>query len=96
LVPKLWEERKIDFTLHIGMASGRRYYSVERRGHRDGYNMKDVDNLLLNDEERRLEEGKDWIWDGLPNELLTSTDVDDIWRRWRTALPVSNIFPPMT
>ena len=87
LVPKLWEGRKIDYMVHIGMASGRKYYSVERRGHRDGYVMKDVDDELLGDEEKR-EEGKHWAWEGMPEEILSDTNIDEIWRRWRTALPV--------
>jgi pyrrolidone-carboxylate peptidase len=88
LVPKLWEGRKIDYAIHIGMASGRKFYSVERRGHRDGYVMRDVDNEFLRDDERRKEEGENWVWDGLPGELLTVADIDDVWRRWRIALPV--------
>lgn len=91
-VPRLWEQgaggRKIDYMVHIGMATGRNYYSVERRGHRDGYGMQDVDGKLLKDEERRKKEGKDWIWAGMPEELLTDIDIDDVWRRWRTLLPV--------
>lgn len=89
MVPQLWEGRKIDYMIHIGMASGRKYYSVERRGHRDGYNMKDVDNALLGDEEAQRNEGKDWVWEGLPKEILTDVDVDDVWKRWRAAMPVS-------
>ena len=92
LVPKLWEGRKIDYAIHIGMASGRKYYSVERRGHRDGYGMRDVDNEFLGDAERRKEEGRKWIWHGLPDELLTHENLDDIWMRWRTALPVCCCF----
>jgi pyroglutamyl-peptidase len=87
LIPKLWESRKIDYMIHIGMASGRKYYSVERRGHRDGYIMKDVDQEFLGDAERRKLEGKDWIWYGLPEEIQSDTDIDDIWRRWKIALP---------
>ncbi len=88
LVPQLWDNRKIDFTVHIGMAAGRQFYSVERRGHRDGYVMKDVDNRLLGDGTRRAKEKEDWIWHSLPEELLTSCDIDDVWKRWRAALPV--------
>lgn len=88
LVPALWQGRKIDYAIHIGMASGRKFYSVERRGHRDGYMMRDVDNEFLGDAERRKQEQENWIWHGLPEELLSSVDVDDVWRRWRTALPV--------
>jgi pyroglutamyl-peptidase len=88
LVPKLWDGRKIDYTVHIGMASGRRFYSVERRGHRDGYGMEDVDNELLGDHARRNIEGEDWVWHGLPEKLLSAVDIDDVWRRWRIAMPV--------
>jgi pyroglutamyl-peptidase len=87
LVPKLWEETKIDYMVHIGMATGRKYYSIERRGHRDGYNMKDVDGKLLGDAEWRKRDGESWIWHGMPEEILSDTDVDDIWQRWRAALP---------
>ncbi|KAI6717251.1 hypothetical protein PZA11_005426 [Diplocarpon coronariae] len=91
LVPRLWEGRKIDYAIHIGMASGRKFYSVERRGHRDGYSMKDVDHKLLGDAERRKLEGDDWIWNGMPEELLSSVDVDDVWNRWRSALPSQDV-----
>ncbi|PBP17641.1 pyroglutamyl peptidase type [Diplocarpon rosae] len=87
LVPKLWDGRKIDYAIHIGMATGRRFYSVERSGHRDGYTLRDVDHVLLGDEERRKLEGDDWIWNGMPEELLTSVDIDDVWHRWSSALP---------
>jgi hypothetical protein len=70
------------------MASGRRFYSVERRGHRDGYVMRDVDNEFLGDAERRKREGENWIWNNVPEELLSSVTIDDVWRRWRSALPV--------
>jgi pyroglutamyl-peptidase len=88
LVPALWQGQKIDYAVHIGMASGRKFYSVERRGHRDGYVMRDVDNEFLGDAERRKREGTDWIWNNVPEELLSSVTIDDVWRRWRTALPV--------
>jgi pyrrolidone-carboxylate peptidase len=86
LVPSLWEGRKIDFCIHIGMASGRKFYSIERRGHRDGYFMKDVDNEFLADESAQKQLGSDWIWHNLPHELLSSLDVDDVWKRWRLNL----------
>lgn len=87
LVPKLWESRKIDYMIHIGMATGRKYYSVERRGHRDGYMMRDVDDEFLGDTERQKLEGDDWIWHALPEEIQSDTNIDDIWKRWRIALP---------
>lgn len=88
LVPSLWDGRKIDFAIHMGLAAGREFYSVERRGHRDGYSMKDVDDKLLDDNARREHEKENWIWDGVPAELLTSCDIDDVWKRWRVAMPV--------
>ncbi|EKD20593.1 pyroglutamyl peptidase type [Drepanopeziza brunnea f. sp. 'multigermtubi' MB_m1] len=91
LVPALWDGRKIDYAIHIGMASGRKFYSVERRGHRDGYTIKDVDHELLGDEERRKREGDGWVWNGMPEELLSSIDVDDVWKRWRAALPGTDV-----
>lgn len=90
LVPVLWDGKKIDFMLHIGMASGRKFYSVERRGHRDGYYMKDVDDKFLDDifYLKRTRDPKDWIWNDVPEELETIADIDDVWKRWRLALPV--------
>jgi pyroglutamyl-peptidase len=91
LVPALWTSApKIDFMIHVGMAAGRDFYSVERRGHRDGYMMEDVDGVVLGDERGRYKDGEEkWVWEGCPAELETGVDLDDVWRRWRGALPVS-------
>ena len=86
LAPRLWDIPKIDYMIHIGMATSRKFYSVERRGHRDGYEMRDVDGELLSD----TEEGKQ-EWDGLPKELHTDVNVDDVWQRWRAAIPDADI-----
>jgi pyroglutamyl-peptidase len=81
--------------IHVGMAGGRDFYSVERRGHRDGYVMGDVDGVVLGDERRQRVDreegngGEKWVWEGCPEELETCVDLDDVWRRWRVALPVS-------
>jgi len=88
LVPKLWEGKKIDYMVHIGMATGRRFYSVERRGHRDGYKMKDVNGEFLEDLDR---EEKHQTWAGMPYELQSSCNIDDIWRRWRVALQDTDV-----
>jgi hypothetical protein len=40
-----------------GMARGRDFYSVERRGRRDGYVMADGDEVVLGDEKGRCEDG---------------------------------------
>ena len=77
IVPELWDlehqspdRPKIDIAIHIGMAGPRLVYSIERRGHRDGYAMKDVDGNFLRDQDRKLKEGKKWVWHGEPNELV--------------------------
>jgi pyroglutamyl-peptidase len=132
LVPRLWdgdgsdgsgERPEIDLAIHIGMAGPRMFYSIERRGHRDGYKLEDVDGELLEDwpEEEEEEEDHDgnddekdgdggeqeggdgkerkpkkkkWIWAGLPKELLSDLDVEDVLRRWRRLSPVCFSFPP--
>ncbi|KAK0746184.1 hypothetical protein B0T18DRAFT_327066 [Schizothecium vesticola] len=78
---------KIDFAIHIGMAGPTPHYSIERRGHRDGYAMKDVCGDFLKDQPRRVREGKDWVWDGVPAELLTDLDLDDVLARWQANSP---------
>ncbi|KAI0204734.1 putative pyroglutamyl peptidase type I [Astrocystis sublimbata] len=86
LVPRLWDndetEHKIDYAIHVGMAGPQLVYQIERRGHRDGYYMPDVDGRLLEDETRHDEEGDKWIWHGAPHELCTDFDIDDVHRRW--------------
>ncbi|KAI8629377.1 hypothetical protein F5Y19DRAFT_475365 [Xylariaceae sp. FL1651] len=83
LVPKLWDDTdcKIDYAVHIGMAGPQLVYSLEQRGHRDGYIEKDVDGKLLEDEKRHAEQGDQWIWHGVPHELLSDFDIVDIHRR---------------
>ncbi|KAL8387830.1 hypothetical protein RB595_009643 [Gaeumannomyces hyphopodioides] len=78
---------KIDLMLHLGMAGPRPYYSIERRGHRDGYRGRDVDDELLNDEERHRQEREGWIWNGLPHDLETDLDLEDVLLRWRGYSP---------
>ncbi|KAL8295198.1 hypothetical protein RB597_008544 [Gaeumannomyces tritici] len=78
---------KIDLLLHLGMAGPRPYYSIERRGHRDGYRGRDVDDELLNDEERHRQEREGWVWHGLPHDLETDLDLEDVVLRWRGYSP---------
>ncbi|KAH9887089.1 putative pyroglutamyl peptidase type I [Xylariomycetidae sp. FL2044] len=90
----------IDYAVHIGMAGPQRKYQIERRGHRDGYDKPDVDGRYLGDdghrrrrrrraeEEEEQEEGDDdWIWHGVPADLLTDLDVEDVHRRWVEGSP---------
>lgn len=57
LVPALWDgKRRIDFCIHIGMAAGREYYSIERRAWKTGYSVGDVDGRLpgIGEDGRRI------------------------------------------
>jgi hypothetical protein len=86
LVPQLWKEHpEIDVMIHIGMSGRDSFYALERRAHRDGYETTDVDGKKL--PRGDAEEGG--IWEGCPEELETGLDVDDVWRRWMTCIPVS-------
>ncbi|SPQ18640.1 7f6dfdf9-3e87-42ff-86fd-b96b084d773a [Thermothielavioides terrestris] len=79
---------KIDLAIHVGMAGPRAYYSIERRGHRDGYVMPDVDGRFLReDDERRARRGEAWVWEGVPAELETALDLGDVLSRWRGWAP---------
>lgn len=85
--PPNGQQKKIDLMVHIGMAGPRRFYSIERRGHRDGYRGLDVDGQPLGDEERRVREGDKWIWHGLPDEIETDLLLDDVLDRWKGYVP---------
>ena len=71
-----------DIVLHIGMATGCNYYTLETLAHRDGYTRKDVDGVTM--------EG-DILWHkeyNAPEMLHTSFNTDDVWRRWKGTLTV--------
>ncbi|KJZ80595.1 hypothetical protein HIM_00445 [Hirsutella minnesotensis 3608] len=85
LVPTFWdtyEGHRIDFAIHIGMAGPRPSYHIERRARRVGYPTPDVDGKKLRDEEEG-NYGDDWIWHGLPDEIRTDLDLDDVLQRWQ-------------
>lgn len=94
LVPKLWRPEfsglpRIDFVLHIGMASPRPQYVLEQVGDRDGYTLADLDSKLPVQDP----ESADWPWHGVPSQLTTALDVADVRARWEKHLPVSWDFP---
>lgn len=87
LVPSFWdtphEGRAIDIAVHIGMAGPRPFYQLERRAHRRGYRSLDVDNELPAEGAEGRPDDEGWIWHGLPDEILTDIDVDDVYKRWQ-------------
>ncbi|KAI6772284.1 hypothetical protein HG530_003242 [Fusarium avenaceum] len=81
LVPSLHDSaQRFDVVLHIGMAGPRPFYSIERRGHRDGYKHPDVDGEMVDSEEER--ESSDWPWRGLPEEIETDLNLDEVLPLW--------------
>ncbi|KAK4128874.1 peptidase C15, pyroglutamyl peptidase I-like protein, partial [Parathielavia appendiculata] len=95
LVPQLWDLKgtvhpgrpRIDAVIHIGMAGPRLFYSIERRGHRDGYRMPDVDGQVPQDGTAKKEDGKEETKGLLPGELESDFDVEDVLERWRGYAP---------
>lgn len=76
-----------DIVLHIGMAPGCGFYTLETWADRDGYLRKDVNKETM--------EG-DTFWKqqyGAPRRLRTSFNSDDVLRKWKVELPVRN--PPV-
>ncbi|KAF2459282.1 hypothetical protein BDY21DRAFT_187749 [Lineolata rhizophorae] len=71
-----------DVVLHIGLASGRSFYTLESRAHRDGYRARDVDGEGWRDEDSWAR----WGAAGLPEVLASGFDCADVWRRWREAV----------
>ncbi|KAK4205250.1 putative peptidase [Triangularia verruculosa] len=92
LIPSLWhldspDHPRIDLAIHIGMAGPRGHYSIERRAHKTGYTMGDVDNNLLSDLDASLPAGTAHPWEDLPEELLSGLDMEDVLERWRKFCP---------
>ncbi|KAF2724252.1 peptidase C15, pyroglutamyl peptidase I-like protein [Polychaeton citri CBS 116435] len=81
LVPVLHDSYNgsVDIVLHIGMASGRKYYAIERYAHRDGY---DRNNDL---DKRKLppDDGQKWYPD-CPAKMATSLQFEDVFKRWQS------------
>lgn len=90
LVPKLHESYldTVDLVLHIGMASGRDYYTLEQIGHRDGYHKnKDLDGKTPAENDGLLR------FADCPVEMSSSLNCREVLRKWRSrieALPANS------
>lgn len=75
-----------DIVLHLGMAPGRDFFTLETCAHRDGYRRKDALGELL--------EGDYWKqkYDA-PKILHTGFDTKDVLKRWKSGLEVSHSIP---
>jgi pyroglutamyl-peptidase len=78
IAPDLVAKHDPDFIMHMGMAGGRDYYTLETLARRDFYRIKDVDN------KDGLSEGESvWRKNGLPETIWTEWNEDDVLARWR-------------
>lgn len=83
LVPKIHEAYidSVDLVLHIGMASGRDFYTLEQIGHRDGYHKyKDVDGKILPEDDGLLR------FADCPAAMTTSLNYAAVLGKWQTIM----------
>lgn len=76
--PELIAKHDPDFIMHVGMAGGRDYYTLETLARRDFYRIKDVDNKDGHSDGESV-----WRKDGLPETIWTQWNEDDVLARWR-------------
>ncbi|KAF2641613.1 pyroglutamyl peptidase-like protein type I [Massarina eburnea CBS 473.64] len=74
---------KPDIILHIGLAAGRPFFTLEEGSYARGYGaLSDVDGDRFPDSQSL----KKWPEGEFPNRLLTSFDTEDVLKRWRKGL----------
>jgi pyrrolidone-carboxylate peptidase len=83
LIPALLSSyvETIDLVLHIGMASSRDHYALERQAHRDGYGR----NADVDGEKPKWDEGEREFGD-CKHILTTTVDYDGVYEGWRANL----------
>lgn len=80
----------VDLVLHIGMASGRAHYSLERLAHRDGYSKNaDVDGKRLPPNAGDLD------FPDCKHILTTTLEYDEVLAGWQRNLCESPGSPPL-
>ncbi|KAF2665154.1 peptidase C15, pyroglutamyl peptidase I-like protein [Microthyrium microscopicum] len=68
-----------DIILHIGLAAGRKFFTLERQAPRGPFNkFKDVDGKSF------PMSRQDALFGDLPAVLKPTFDMEDVWRRWRS------------
>jgi len=74
-----------DLILHIGLAAGRQFFTLEQQSMRDPYwEKKDVNGVVFSKQETET----CWPKDQYPHILKPTFDCDDIWRRWRSNVSI--------
>lgn len=68
----------IDMVLHMGMASGRKFYTLEVQAHRDGYDRnRDVEGEVLPGDHGER------VFGDCPSVMRTSLDFEGVMEAWR-------------
>ena len=91
LIPPLLEaySKTVDLVLHIGMASGRDYYTAERYAHRDGYaKHKDLDGRVPPADE------PEELFGDCPALVETGLHYERVLRDWQAAVQQSPVHSP--
>jgi len=81
---------KPDIVLHIGLAAGRTFYTLERQARGGQFNrIKDVDGHIFPEAEAKK------LFASCPDVLKPTFDTEDVWRRWRTFVvdPTADLRP---
>lgn len=79
---------KPDIILHIGLAAGRPYFTLEQGAHGRGFDkIPDVDGQRFSDS--RAEQK--WPADKIPTKLKTSFNTSDVVSRWRGFLGYKSV-----
>lgn len=80
----------VDLVLHIGMASGRPHYSLERLAHRDGYSKNaDVDGKRLAPDAGEVD------FPDCKHILTTTLEYDEVLSGWQRNLISAPGLPPL-
>ena len=81
-----WEKQHLspddyDLVLHIGLAAGRKFFTMERQSMREPYWQKEdvLGQVFSKEATERL-----WPSSTHPSVLRPTFDCDDVWRRWRS------------
>lgn len=74
------ENCEYDLILHIGLAAGRPFFTLEQQSMREPYwEKKDVDGVVFSKQETEAL----WPVDDFPPILKPTFDCNDVWLRWR-------------
>ncbi|KAG9037816.1 hypothetical protein FRB95_004103 [Tulasnella sp. JGI-2019a] len=85
ITPKLHAQH-YDIMLHMGLAAGRSYFTLERLAYRGRFGERpDVDGAFFPPEDARR------MWNSLPTTLRPTFHCNDVWRRWRGLLVDSTL-----